>query len=49
MFQTHTFEAELGGAGQWGTSKRTLELAKLGLEDCRSGQARLLDGLILFR
>lgn len=37
--QAKTFEAELGGAGQWGASKRTVELAKLGLEDCRSGQA----------
>ena len=40
MLQTHTFEATLGGADQWGSSKRTLELAKLGLEDCRSGQVR---------
>ncbi|CAM9233688.1 unnamed protein product [Laminaria digitata] len=39
--EAHTFEATLGGAGQWGSTKRTLELAKLGLEDCRSGQARL--------
>lgn len=45
MLQTHTFEATLGGADQWGSSKRTLELAKLGLEDCRSGQVRPRDGL----
>lgn len=38
--KTHKFEAELDGAGQWGTSKRSVELAKLGLEDCRSGQVR---------
>lgn len=40
ILQTHKFEEELGGAGQWGSSKRSVELAKLGLEDCRSGQAR---------
>eukprot|EP00752_Nemacystus_decipiens_P008302 g7422.t1 len=37
--ETRKFEEELGGAEQWGTSKRSVELAKLGLEDCRSGQA----------
>lgn len=46
MVQAHTFEATLGGAGQWGSTKRTLELAKLGLEDCRSGQARLHHGFL---
>ncbi|CAM9873724.1 unnamed protein product [Ectocarpus sp. 6 AP-2014] len=33
MYETHKFEEELGGAGQWGSSKRSVELAKLGLED----------------
>ncbi|CAM9150534.1 unnamed protein product [Ectocarpus sp. 12 AP-2014] len=33
MYETKKFEKELGGAGQWGSSKRSVELAKLGLED----------------
>lgn len=50
ILQAHTFEAQLGLSGQWGSSKRTLELAKLGLEDCRSGQVRLIagDGFVSF-
>ena len=32
--QTQKFEADLSGAGTWDASQRSVELARLGIEDC---------------
>lgn len=42
FLRTQQFGADFGEAGAWGASKRTAELARLGLEGCDDRLVRML-------